>query len=135
MARIPSPGDVVKAAQAQTEALLQLPSLLIQLTQQVRYLTDGLAALSNLAVRVDNVMDELEPGLKRLARALDNPAIDAVPETIRQIQENALPVIKQLRDTQSRIAAIAESTGRLASIPGASLFRSRPRGDDGTPEA
>jgi hypothetical protein len=130
VARIPTPADVMKAAQAQTEALLQLPSLLIMLTQQVRYLTDGLAALSNLVVRVDNVMDELEPGLKRVARALDNPAIDAVPETIRKIQENALPVIKQLRDTQARIAAIADSTGRLASLPGAALFRTKAKPDD-----
>lgn len=128
--RIPTPADLVKAAQAQTEALLQLPTLLIQLTQQVRSLTDGLAALSNLAVRVDHVMDELEPGLLRLARALDNPVIDAVPETIRQIQENALPVIKQLRDTQARIAAIADSTGRLANLPGASFFRGKPRPDE-----
>ena len=120
----------MKAAQAQTEALRDLPALLIQLTQQVRSLTDGLAALSNLAVRVDTVMDELEPGLLRLARALDNPAIDAVPETIRQIQENALPVIKQLRDTQARIAAIADSTGRLASLPGAGFFRAKPRAED-----
>ena len=130
MPRIPTPTDLMKAAQAQTEALLQLPTLLIQLTQQVRSLTDGLAALSNLAVRVDTVMDELEPGLLRLARALDNPAIDALPETIRQIQENALPVIKQLRDTQARIAAIADSTGRLASLPGAAFFRGKPRAED-----
>ena len=129
MPRIPTPADVVKAAQAQTEAMLALPGLLIQLTNQVRSLTEALATLQRLAGRVEQVMDEIEPGIKRLGRALDSPVVDQIPDTIRQIQENALPVIKQLRETQARIAAIADSTGRLANLPGASLFRGRGKPD------
>jgi ABC-type transporter Mla subunit MlaD len=129
--RIPSPTDVLHAVQEQTEAVLQLPGLLAQLINQVRSLTETMAALERMALRAERMADELEPGLIRLAHALDNPVIDQIPDTIRQIQDNALPVIKQLRDTQARIAAIADSTTRLASIPGASLFtRRRPNGGD-----
>ncbi len=127
MPRLPTPTDVFKAAQAQTEAVLALPGLLIMLTQQVRALTESLAALQRLAIRVDSIVDDLEPGLHRLAVALDNPAVDGIPETFRQISENALPMIRQLRDTQARIATIADSTQRLTSFPTA-LLAARRRG-------
>ena len=122
MPRIPSPQDVIKAATAQAEALLALPGLLISLTSQVRALADSLAAVQRMAVRAEKLLDEVEPGIKRVARAIDDPIIDEIPDTLREIQTSVLPALKSFRDTQSKITAIADSTTRLAGLPGAALF-------------
>ena len=135
MPRIPSPQDLVRGAAAQTEALLALPGLLISLTAQVRALTESLAAVQRMAIRAEALLDEVEPGIKRVARALDDPVVDEIPETLREIQANVLPMLKSFRDTQSKITAIADSTTRLASLPGAALFgMRRPSAPEPRPE-
>jgi len=125
VATFPSAQDLLKGAQAQAEAVLALPGLLVTLTQQVRNLTEAMATVQRLAVRAEGLLDELEPGVRRVAKVLDDPIIDEIPVTLREIQANVLPVVKQLRDTQTKVAAIAESTSRLASLPGAALFGPR----------
>lgn len=122
MPRLPTPTDVLKAAQAQTEAVLALPGLLVALTAQVRSLTESLATVQRLATRAEGLLDDLEPGLRRVAQVLDDPVVEEIPETLREIQANVLPVVRSLRETQGKITAIADSTGRLASLPGAALF-------------
>lgn len=122
MPRIPTPQDVFKAATAQTEALLALPGLLISLTNQVKSLADSLAAVQRMAIRAEKLLDEVEPGIKRVAKALDDPIIDEIPATLREIQSSVLPTLKSFRDTQAKITAIADSTTRLAGLPGAALF-------------
>ncbi len=128
MVRIPTPGDVVKLGVAQAEAVLALPGLLVSLTQQVRLLTESLSAVQRMAIRAEALLDDLEPGIRRVAAVLDDPVVDEIPETLREIQANVLPVVRQLRDTQARIATIADATTRLTSIPGAAaLFGARRR--------
>ena len=122
MPRIPTPQDVVRAAAAQTEALLALPGIVVSLTQQVRALTESLAAAQRMAVRAEKLLDEVEPGIRRVAKALDDPIIDEIPETLREIQSSVLPALRSFRDTQTKITAIADSTTRLAGLPGAALF-------------
>jgi hypothetical protein len=127
---------MARAAQAQTEALIALPGLLVALTAQVRGLTEALATLQRVTARIEAIVDEIEPGVLRLGRALDDPVVDEIPQTLRDFQENVLPVARQLHDTQSRIATIAEATSRLSAIPAAAIFgrRQRLEEDDLPPE-
>jgi hypothetical protein len=138
--------------QAQTEALAQLPSVISSLTGAVRQLGDvvgeareTLAAVHRLALRMDAMAAELEepmralaPGLQRLAVVLDDPVIEEIPDTLRKVQGDVLPVLRTLADTHERVAFIAGSTERImtfvdetsrtiAGLPGAALLgRRRP---------
>lgn len=152
MARIPGIDGLFAVLQAQTEALAQLPSAVASLTGAVRQLGDvvaeareTLAAVHRLALRMDVMGAELEepmralaPGLQRLATVLDDPVIEEIPETLRKVQGDVLPVLRTLADTHERVAFIAGSTERimtfvdetsrtLAGLPGAALLgRRRP---------
>ncbi len=102
-------------------------------------------ALHRLVLRVDTIVAELEepllalaPGLRRLAVALDDPLVSTLPATLRQVQDDVLPVLRTLAETHERVAFIAgqterivtfvDDTGRsLAGLPGAALLgRRRP---------
>lgn len=106
---------------------------------------EAVQAFQRLALRADAIVAELEepllalaPGLRRLAAALDDPVVDELPATLRQVQEDVLPVLRTLADTHERVAFIAGQTERimtfvddtsrsLASLPGAALLgRRRP---------
>lgn len=153
MARIPSVADVVGLLQQQTEALVALPSTLLNLTTSVRQLSetvsqarDTAAAVQRLAVRMDALVEELEepvralaPGLRRLAVALDDPVIETIPDTLRTVTDEVLPIVQGLRETQQKVAVIANSTDRimgfvddtstrLTSLPGAALLGRRRSG-------
>jgi ABC-type transporter Mla subunit MlaD len=151
VAKIPGVDSVVTGViavlQAQTEALAALPGAVQSLSASVRNLAEVTAGaketvvtLHRLAVRADSVVAELEeplkalaPGLRTLARILDDPIVETVPETLAQVQRDILPVLRTLADTHERVAFIAgqterimsfvDDTGRtLASIPGAALL-------------
>lgn len=96
-----------------------------------------------LVLRADRIVAELEepltaaaPGLRRLARTLDDPLVRDLPDTLRHVQQDVLPVLRTLTDTHERVAFIAGSTERilafaddtsraLAGIPGAALLGRR----------
>ena len=63
-------------------------------------------------------MRALKPGIERVGRVLDDPAVDTVPDTLRRIQEDLIPLIHGLRVAQSRVGSV---TG---------LLRRKPREDD-----
>ena len=152
VARIPGIDGVFAVLQAQTEALAQLPSAVSALTGAVRQLgevvgeaRETLAAVHRLAIRMDAMAEELEapmralaPGLTRLATVLDDPVIEEIPDTLRKVQGDVLPVLRTLADTHERVAFIAGSTERImtfvdetsrtiAGLPGAALLgRRRP---------
>ena len=103
------------------------------------------AAVQRMTVRLDAMLEELEepvralaPGLTRLAVVLDDPVIEELPDTLRKVQGDVLPVLRTLADTHERVAFIAGSTERImtfvdetsrtiAGIPGAALLgRRRP---------
>ena len=152
MARIPGMDGLFAVLQAKTEALAQLPSVISSLTGAVRQLGDvvgeareTLAAVHRLAIRMDAMAEELEepmralaPGLQRLAVVLDDPVIEELPDTLRKVQADVLPVLRTLADTHERVAFIAGSTERImtfvddtsrtiAGLPGAALLgRRRP---------
>ncbi|MCW2680927.1 MAG: uncharacterized protein JWM62_2328 [Frankiales bacterium] len=150
MARIPGIDGVFAVLQSQTDALASLPAAVSALTGAVRQLGDvvgeareTLAAVHRLAVRMDSLAEELEeplralaPGLSRLAVVLDDPVVEALPETLRKVQDDVLPVLRTLADTHERVAFIAGSTERImtfvdetsrtiAHLPGAALLGRR----------
>ncbi len=158
MARIPGVDGLLTVLQVQTEALAALPSAVGALTGAVRQLGDvvgeareTLAAVHRLAVRMDAMAEELEeplralaPGLQRLAVVLDDPVIEELPDTLRKVQADVLPVLRTLADTHERVAFIAGSTERImtfvdetsrtiAQLPGAALLGRRRVGSSRLP--
>ena len=137
--RIPGLSDLLSLLQTQTEALAQLPRTLSDLNGTVRELTeattmarDTIASAQRTAERLETLVEELEepvralrPGLERVGRVLDDPAVDTVPETLRRIHDDLMPLIGGLRQAQARMGTV---TGML---------RRRPRPDvedDGYPD-
>ncbi len=152
MARIPGIDGLFALLQAQTEALATLPATVASLTGVVRSLADvvgqtrdTVVTVNRLALRLDSLVEELEeplkalaPGLTRLAVVLDDPVVEELPDTLRKVQADVLPVLRTLADTHERVAFIAGSTERImtfvdetsrtiAGLPGAALLgRRRP---------
>jgi hypothetical protein len=132
MPRIPGLSDLLSLLQTQTEALAQLPRTLSDLNGTVRELTEAttmahatIASAQRIAERLEDLVDELEepvralkPGIERVGRVLDDPVVDTVPDTLRRIQEDLVPLIHGLRVAQDRVGSVT------------SLLRRRPRPED-----
>ena len=132
MPRIPGLSELLALLQTQTEALAQLPRTLSDLNGTVRELTQAttmaretIESAQRIAGRLEDLVDELEepvralrPGLERLGRVLDDPAVDDVPDTLRRIHDDLMPLIHGLRQAQTRMGSV---TG---------ILRRRPRDDD-----
>ena len=132
MPRIPGLTDLLSLLQTQTEALAQLPRTLADLNGTVRELTQAttmaretIESAQRIAERLEGLVEELEepvralkPGLERVGRVLDDPAIDTVPETLHRIHDDLMPLIHGLRQAQTRMGSV---TGML---------RRRPRDDE-----
>jgi ABC-type transporter Mla subunit MlaD len=136
MPRIPGLAELINLLQKQTEALAQLPRTLTDLQGTIRELTEAtttaretLSSAQRIAERLGDLVEELEepvralkPGLERVGRVLDAPAIDTVPETLTRIHEDLVPLIHGLRQAQSRVGSVTDIL----------LRRNRPQpGDDG----
>jgi ABC-type transporter Mla subunit MlaD len=132
MPRIPGLTELLALLQTQTEALAQLPRTLSDLNGTVRELTQAttmaretIESAQRIAERLEDLVQELEepvralrPGIERVGRVLDDPAVDTVPETLRRINEDLMPLIHGLRQAQTRMGSV---TG---------ILRRRPRDDD-----
>jgi ABC-type transporter Mla subunit MlaD len=133
MPRIPGLAELLSLLQTQTEALAQLPRTLSDLNGTVRDLTaattsarETIESAQRMAERLEALVDELEepvralrPGLERVGRILDDPAVDTVPDTLRRIHDDLMPLISGLRQAQTRMGTV---TGML---------RRRTRAEDG----
>jgi ABC-type transporter Mla subunit MlaD len=132
MPSIPGLGDVLSLLQKQSEALAQLPRTLIDLNRTIRELTEATAlaretidSAQRITERLEGLVEELQqpvralkPGLERVGRVLDDPAVDTVPETLRRIHDDLMPLISGLRRAQTRVESVTE------------VLRRRPRSDD-----
>jgi ABC-type transporter Mla subunit MlaD len=135
MPRIPGLSELLSILQTQTEALAQLPRTLSDLNGTVKELTEAttmaretIASAQRIAERLEDLVEELEepvralrPGIERVGKVLDDPAVDTVPDTLRRINEDLMPLIHGLRQAQSRVGSVA------------GILRRRPRDDDGLP--
>ena len=134
MPMLPSPAQVMRAAQAQAEALAALPAALLSLTRAVSQLNgtmrearDAVARLQQLGDRLDGILHEIEqpvrdlaPGLRRVGKVLDDPVVSEIPDTVRRIREDLLPLVGTLRGTTDmldRFAGRALLSGRRRTGP------------------
>jgi ABC-type transporter Mla subunit MlaD len=134
MPRIPGLSELLSLLQAQTEALSQLPRTLTELNGAVRELiaattvaVETISSAQRTAERLEELVEELEepvralrPGLERVGRVLDDPVVDTVPDTLRRIHDDLMPLIAGLRQAQTRMGSV---TGMLRR-------RGRPEDDD-----
>ncbi len=111
--RVPTPAEVLRVAQAQAEAMAALPGALLSLSRAVSQLDgtirearEAVARLQRLGERLDGILDEIEepvrdlaPGLRRVGAVLDDPMVSEVPDTIRRIRDDVLPLVATLRGT------------------------------------
>ena len=118
--RIPGLSDLVSLLQTQTEALASLPRTLADLNGAVRELitatrtaTAAIASAQRTAERLEGLVEELEepvralrPGLVRVGRVLDDPVVDSLPETVRRLTDDLLPLVASLRAAQSRVESV-----------------------------
>jgi ABC-type transporter Mla subunit MlaD len=141
MPSIPTPDRLVRLAREQAEtglrlareqadALVALPGALVSLTRAVgsldatiRGARDTVAQLQRLGERLEGILDEVEqpvrdlaPGLRRVGAVLDDPAISDLPDTVRRIREELLPLVGTLRggaDVLDRFAGARTLLGGL----------------------
>jgi ABC-type transporter Mla subunit MlaD len=113
MAALPSPSQMLQLARDQAEAMAALPGALLSLTRAVssldgtiREARDTVARLQRLGARLESILDEVEepvkdlaPGLRRVGKVLDDPAVSEIPETVRRVREDLLPLVATLRGT------------------------------------
>jgi ABC-type transporter Mla subunit MlaD len=120
LGRIPGLSDLISLLQTQTEALAQLPRTLADLNSTVRSLTEAttkaretIDSAQRTAERLEALVEELaepvralRPGLERVGRVLDDPVVDTIPDTIRAVQEDLVPLIHGLRLAQARMGSV-----------------------------
>jgi hypothetical protein len=153
MPRVPGFSDLLGLLQQQTEALAALPRTMLDLNRSILSLIDVVASARDtfassqrVSSRVERIVDEMEepllalkPGLQRLAVILNDPAVDTVPDTLRKINDEVLPLVKGIQETQVKINSIAtlaeETSTRLAALPGAGFLLGRRRAGSGTAAA
>jgi ABC-type transporter Mla subunit MlaD len=117
MPSIPGFGDLLALLQKQTEALAQMPRTLTDLNRTIRKLTEvttlareTIESAQRITERLEGLVEELQqpvralkPGLERVGRVLDDPAVDTVPETLRRIHDDLMPLFSGLRRAPARV--------------------------------
>jgi ABC-type transporter Mla subunit MlaD len=134
MASLPSPAQLARLARAQTEAMAALPGALLSLTRAVSRLDgtikearEAVLRLQRLGDRLDGMLDEIEqpirdlaPGLRRVGEVLDDPVVSEIPDTVRRIRDDLLPLVSTLRGTSDildRFSGRSLLSGRRRSEP------------------
>jgi hypothetical protein len=89
----------------------------------IRDARDTVARLQRIGERLDGILDEVEqpvkdlaPGLRRAGAVLDDPAVSDLPDTVRRIREDLLPLVSTLRggtDVLDRLAGARSLLGGL----------------------
>ena len=113
--------------------------------ETARQARETVALAHDVVQRADRVTAELEgpllalaPQLQKLAETLDDPVVEELPDTLRQVRTDLLPVLRTLAETSERVAAVAGQTDRLtgllddagrslAGLPGAAALLGRRR--------
>ncbi|MEN3357894.1 MAG: hypothetical protein V7637_1876 [Mycobacteriales bacterium] len=117
MASLPSPADVVRLARAQAEAVAALPGAVLSLTRAVssldktmREARNAVARLQRIGERLESILDEVEqpvrdlaPGLRRVGEVLDDPMVSEIPDTVRKLRDDVLPLVATLRGTSDML--------------------------------
>jgi ABC-type transporter Mla subunit MlaD len=117
MASLPSPVELARLARAQAEAVAALPGAVLSLTRAVKSLDktmrdarEAVARLQRLGERLEGILDEVEepirdlaPGLRRVGKVLDDPVVSEIPDTVRRLRDDVLPLVATLRGTSDML--------------------------------
>jgi ABC-type transporter Mla subunit MlaD len=117
MASLPSPVELARLARAQAEAVAALPGAVLSLTRAVKSLDktmrdarEAVARLQRLGERLEGIIDEVEepirdlaPGLRRVGKVLDDPVVSEIPDTVRRLRDDVLPLVATLRGTSDML--------------------------------
>jgi ABC-type transporter Mla subunit MlaD len=127
-------GAGVRLAREQAEAITALPAALMSLTRAVgsldvtiRDAQATVARLQRVGERLEAILDEVEqpvkdlaPGLRRVGEVLDDPAVSDLPDTVRRVREDLLPLVASLRggaDVLDRFAGARSLLGGFRRLP------------------
>ena len=84
-----------------------------ELIAATRAAGETIASAQRTAERLEELVEELEepvralrPGLERVGRVLDDPVVDTVPDTLRRIHDDLMPLIAGLRQAQTRMGSV-----------------------------
>jgi len=127
-------GAGVRLARQQAEAVAALPGALMSLTRAVgsldvtiRDAQATVARLQRVGERLEGILDEVEqpvrelaPGLRRVGQVLDDPAVSDLPDTVRRVREDLLPLVASLRggaDVLDRFAGARSLLGGFRRLP------------------
>ena len=85
------------------------------------------ARLQRVGERLEAILDEVEqpvkdlaPGLRRVGEVLDDPAVSDLPDTVRRVREDLLPLVASLRggaDVLTGSPAPARCSAASAACP------------------
>ena len=121
---------LIAGFRARSDAVAEMPFGLLRMNESMHEMTDAVVSTTDtldhvqrLVLRMDRLVGDLEeplralaPGLARLAKVLDDPAVDTLPDTLYRLSQDAMPLVKGIRETQARMAVIATSTDRISSL-------------------
>lgn len=121
MPRMPDPTQLLAQYKAQAEALAQLTPTILALNKSLQGLTgvietaretvDSAQRVTGQLERIVSELDEparaLRPGLERVARVLDDPAVVDLPDTLRRVQDSLVPVLEGVQRAHARIGSLA----------------------------
>jgi ABC-type transporter Mla subunit MlaD len=127
-------GTGVRLAREQAEAVAALPGALLSLTRAVSSLDSTIrearatvGRLQRVGERLEGILDEVEqpvkdlvPGLRRVGAVLDDPAVSDLPDTVRRVREDLLPLVATLRggaDVLDRFAGARSLLGFRGRLP------------------
>jgi hypothetical protein len=117
--------------------MTDLNSAVRELISAVGVATETIASAQRTAERLEGLVEELEepvralkPGLERVGAVLDDPVIDTVPETLRSIHDDLMPLIAGLRQAQSRVGTVTGMLRRRARPDGEPAYDDEPPAPD-----
>jgi hypothetical protein len=120
MTGFPGLTELLKLMRQQSDAMKDVPRTLGAVQGAVRELTQAAnrahettASAQVIVDRLANLLDELEPavralkpGLERVGRVLDDPAVDTIPGTLTRVHDDLMPLIHGLRQAQAKMTSL-----------------------------
>ena len=131
--RMPDATQLLAQYQAQAEALAQLTPTIVALNQAMRGLTgvveaarETVESAQRVTAQLERIVSELDeparalrPGLERVSRVLDDPAVEALPDTIKRVQDSLVPLLEGVQRAHLRVGhlvgAASQSLSRLTA--------------------
>lgn len=119
---MPTPGDLMRIMQLQTELLTELPETLSELTRAVRGLAESVetsketVAMANRVVeRLEALVDDLHdpvralrPGIERVSEVLDAPVVQRLPEVLEAVESTIMPITRATERVRATFAKIGK---------------------------